>query len=144
ALFKTTMRDIWIQSADLEQPDSLATVMFQLAPLLTVAEDEPAAMPVLREIVSIAQAIGNAESRIRSLLILAPHLPDAMRSSVIGRLTDDNERLLRAPHRAAAIPPRAEQPPPDIEERPLAAARPIQAPAQRARALPALARHLPL
>lgn len=144
ALFKTTIRDIWIQSADLEQPDSLATVMFQLAPLLTVAEDEPAAMPVLREIVSIAQAIGNAESRIRSLLILAPHLPDAMRSSVIHRVIDEIERLHSDTHRATAITTLAEQLLPDIEERALNCAQSIQAPAERARAITALARHLPL
>ena len=142
--FQTIIRDIWQQSAALEAPDSLARVMLQLAPLLTVIGDEPATPPALLEIISIAQAIGNAEARIRSLLILAPYLPHNMRGRVLHRVIDEIDQLNSDTQRTNALCTLADHLTPEINSRALHSAEAIQNPSDRARAFTALARYLPL
>ena len=116
----------------------------QIAPLLTVIQDEPATPPALLEIVSIAQAIGNTEARIRSLLILAPYLPHNMRIRVLHRVIDEIDRLNSDAQRTNALCALADHLTSEIDSRVLQSAEGIQDPSDRARALTALARYLPL
>lgn len=117
--------------------------MFYLAPLLTAVYDEPTASAALLEIVTLAQSINNPEARIRSLITLAPHLPQGMRLSILRRAVDDIDRLTNDAHRCNSLSTLANYLSPEIAERAISSAEAIQQPAERARAFTALAHYLP-
>jgi hypothetical protein len=134
---------VWKDSTQITDPASYTRVMFQLAPLLTRLHDEPAASAALLEIVALAQSIGSQEVRIRSLITLAPHLPQGMRLSILRRAIDEIDRLNNDTHRCNALNTLADHLMPEIAERALNSADAIHQPAERARAFTALARSLP-
>lgn len=142
--FQTIVRVVWAQASEISHPDAQARVLFQLTPLLTLVHDEPVAPPILLEVVALAQAVGNIEARIRSLMALIPYLPHSMRVRVLHRVIDEIDRLHNDAQRSAALSGLAVQMLPEIETRTLRSAESIQVPAERARAFTALARHLPL
>jgi hypothetical protein len=134
---------VWKESMQITDPAAYTRVMFQLIPLLTLLHDEPAASAALLEIVSLAQSISSPEARIRSLVTLAPHLPQRMRLSILRRAVDEIDRLTNDTQRRNALNTLANYLTPEIAERALSCAEAIQQPAERARALTALTRHLP-
>lgn len=141
--YQSIITMIWKESMQITEPAAYAQVMFQLMPLLTALHDEPTASAALLEIVALAQSINNPEARIRSLITLAPHLPQGMRLSILRRAVDEIDRLTNDAHRCNALNTLADQLSPEIAERALNSAQAIQHPAERARAFTALARHLP-
>lgn len=134
---------VWKESMQITDPAAYTRVMFQLMPLLSALHDEPAASAALLEIVALAQSIGSPEARIRSLVTLAPHLPQGIRLSILRRTVDEIDRLSNDAHRSNALSTLANHLAPEIAERALSCAEAIQQPAERARALTALAHHLP-
>jgi len=141
--YQSIITMVWKESMQITDPADYARVMFQLMPLLTVLHDEPAASPALLEIVTLAQSINNPEARIRSLVTLAPHLPQGMRLSILRRAVDEIDRLNNDTHRCNALNTLAGYLLPEIAERAIISAEGIQQPAERARAFTALARSLP-
>lgn len=142
--YQAVVRLGWQEGAGLEDPAARAQAMFQLAPLLTLYHDEPATPPALLEIVSLAQAIGNPEARIRSLITLSPYLPQGMRLRVLHRAIDEIDQLHSDNARFNALNTLADRLMPEIEGRALHSAEAIRSPGERARAFTALARHMPM
>jgi hypothetical protein len=142
--FHATVLNLYQQATKLSNPADCARLMFQITPLLMLLHDEPSAPPALLDIVALAQAISSPEARIRSLITLSPHLPQNMRVRVLHRALDEIDRLNSDIHRCNALHTLAEHLIPELEERALHSAELIKAPAERARALTALARYLPL
>jgi hypothetical protein len=142
--FQAVVRTVGDAAEQITAPDARARVLFQLAPLLTLVHDEPAAPPILLEIVALAQAVNHTESRIRSLLALVPHLPHSMRVRVLHRIVDEIDKLHNDAQRSTALCALSSYLAPEIEARALRSAESLQLPAERARAFTALARHLPL
>lgn len=141
--YQAVVRQGWEDSAALENPAARAHALFQLAPLLTLYHDEPATPLALLEIVSLAQAIGNPEARIRSLITLSPFLPQGMRLRVLHRAIDEIDQLHNDAARFNALNTLADHLSPEIEARALHSAEAVRAPGERARAFTALARHMP-
>lgn len=142
--FQTIVHMVWQQWPDLNTPEARARVLLQLTPLLTLVDDEPVAPPILLEVVSLSQAIGNIEARIRALTALVPHLPHSMRVRALHRVIDEIDRLHNDAQRATALCALAQQLSPEVEIRILRSAESLQVSAERARVFTALARALPL
>ncbi|MGQ9887260.1 MAG: hypothetical protein ACUVSX_02105 [Aggregatilineales bacterium] len=143
-LYQAAVRRSWQEASALSDPAARAYALFQLAPLLTLYHDEPAAPPALLEIVALAQAINNPEARIRSLAALAPYLPQRMRLRVLRRAVDEMDQLHSDAARFNALNALADHLLPELEGRVLHNAEAIRSPSERARAFTALARHLPM
>lgn len=141
--YQTIMRDIWMQSRGLENPIARAQILFELAPLLTLAQDEPATPSVLMDVLALAQSINNHEARVRSLVALAPHLPGTVQLRVLNRVLDEIDSLRGDTLSFNVITAMAENLPLELLDRALRSALQIRAPQDRARALTALARYLP-
>lgn len=135
--------EIWTAARALPDPIVRARVLFHLAGLLHAFQDEHAAPASLLPVVTAAQAITNAEARIRSLIAIIPHLPHNMRVRMLHRLFDEIDRLPNDRLRGGAVIALAEFLPAEVEARALRSAEFIQTPADRARTLMALAPHLP-
>lgn len=143
-LYRSAVRQSWQEACALADPAAHAQALFQLAPLLTLYHDEPAAPPALLEITALAQAINNPEARIRSLVALAPHLPHGMCLRVLRRAVDDLDHLHSDAARFNALNTLADHLLPELERRVLHSAETIRNPAERARAFTVLAPHLPI
>ncbi len=134
--------DVWTEVRRLADPVARARVLFQLAALLRVHEDEYAAPASLLPVLEAAQAINNAEARIRSLTAIAGYLPQALRVRTLHRLLDEIDRLPNDRLRSSAIIALAEQLPAEVEARALRSAESIETPAERARPLISLSSRL--
>jgi hypothetical protein len=141
--YRSLVRDLWNNARNLPDPVVRARTLFQLAPLLTLDHDEPAASAALLEAIAIAQNITSTEARIRSLMALAPHLPPTMCARLLQRVLDDVDALNNDNLKANAISALVDPLPQEIQLRALETADSIHTPTERARALTALARHLP-
>ncbi len=141
--YQSIVMMVWKESTQITEPAAYSRVMFYLAPLLTAVHDEPTASAALLEIVTLAQSINNPEARIRSLITLAPYLPQGMRLSILRRAVDDIDRLTNDAHRCNSLSTLANYLSPEIAERAISSAEAIQQPAERARAFTALAPYLP-
>lgn len=141
--YRSLVNTIWEQSSRINDPAVYARLMFKLVPLVTLIQDEPAASPALLQIVATAQGINNPEARIRSLITLAPHLPQRMSQRAIQRALDEIEHLSSDAQRCNALTTLANHLVPEAAMRALASAESIRTPADRARALTALARSFP-
>lgn len=142
--FQSTVFSLYQQAVKVTDSAACARLMFQIAPLLMLLHDEPAAPPALLDIVALAQAISSPEARIRSLITLSPYLPQNMRLRILHRTLDDMDRLNSDVQRSNSLYTLAEHLTPEIEDRALRCAETIKAPAELARALTALARYLPM
>lgn len=141
--YRTVVRDIWNQVDDIPDPVVRAQVLLEIAPLMTLANDEPATPSALLHIVSYAQSIKNTEARLRSLTALAPQLPYVMSMRMFRRVVDEVKDVPNDGLRAKAIVTLAATLPTDLLKQALLTAQSINAPAERARALTALVRKLP-
>jgi hypothetical protein len=137
------LSEIWTSVRGLVDSAARARVLFHLADLLHALQDEHAAPASLVPVVTAAQAINNAEARIRSLTAIVPHLPHNMRVRMLHRLFDDIDRLHNDRLRGGAVIALAEFLPEEVESRALRSAEFIQTPVERARTLMGLAPHLP-
>lgn len=141
--YRALIRDLWSNTHALADPVVKARILFQLVPLLTLLHDEPSAPGALLEVIALAQSIGNTEARIRSLVALAPHLPQAISIRLFNRVLDEVDKIPNDSLRCNAISAISKPLPHEVEERALETAEKINAPSDRARALTALARHIP-
>jgi hypothetical protein len=141
--FQAIIRTAWEEARAITVPEAQARVLLRLTPLLTLVHDEPAAPTVLLEVVSLAQAIGNIEARIRSLIALVPYLPHTMRVRTLHRVIDEIDRLHNDSQRATALCTLAVYLSTEVEARVLRSAESILVPAEKARTFTVLARYLP-
>ncbi len=135
---------VWEQSAGLTDLIVYTRVMFRLTPLLALLHDEPAVPAPLLEVISLAQAIGSGEARVRALISLTPYLLVNMRVRLLHRILDEIDLLHQDTQRSQAFNALADHLLPEVAERALQSAKAIQHPAERARALSALARYTPI
>lgn len=141
--YRALIRDLWSHTYNLTDGVIRARIIFQLVPLLTLLHDEPSAPSALLEVIALAQSITNTEARIRSLVALAPHLPQAISIRLFNRVLDEVDKIPNDSLRCNAISAISKPLPHEVEEHALRTAENIQSPSDRARALTALARHIP-
>ncbi|MDQ7025623.1 MAG: hypothetical protein Q9P01_13930 [Anaerolineae bacterium] len=137
------VRDVWKQVSAVVDPVSRARILFALAPLLLLIDDEPAIpLSPLLQVLAKAQTIKGMESRIRSLIALTSYLPSDLSLQIFQRILHEltqsrNDSLVSkalmtlAPHLSSAV-----------TEDVMTVANGIKNPADRARALTALARQM--
>jgi len=141
--YRTVIRDIWNQIEAVSDTVVQAQVLLEIAPLMTLANDEPATPSALLRIVSQAQSIKNTEARLRSLTALAPQLPYVMSTRMFKRIVDEVQDVPNDALRAKALVTLADTLPNDLVDQALRTAQSINTPAERARALTALIRKIP-
>lgn len=141
--FRDTIREIWQQVEYIGDLVIRTQAIFQIAPLLSLLEDEPAASSVLLNILRIAEAIPGAEARLRSLAAIAPHLPYDMSIRTFQRILDELERSGNDSLRVKTLLSMSENVPAETMTQALNIAERITTPAERARTLTALAQSVP-
>lgn len=142
-LYRDIVHEVWNNIQHIEDRALRARTLFELAPLLTLVNDEPATPSTLLDVVGQAQSIKETGARLRSLSALAPHLPYAMSVRTIQRILEDARALNNDAVRSKMITTLAPHLPEQLKGRALSLAQIIEAPAERARALVALAGYLP-
>lgn len=138
--YRTIVLEIWNTIDSIQDPVIRAETLFEIAPLMTLANDEPAAPSALLKIVSKAQSIKNAEARIRSLTALAPRLPYVMAMRIYRRILDDIRVIPNAALQSKAIVALVFHLPQELHDKALWTADRIENPSERVRALTALIR----
>jgi len=138
--YQNMLRDMLSQARTVPDLAARSRVLLKLAPLLSLMTDEPVTPVDMLAVISLAQSISNTEARVRSLVALAPNLPQTMSIRILNRVLDDVDDTNNDTLRSNTICAMAGHLPNEIEERALESSRHIQAPAERARALTALAR----
>jgi hypothetical protein len=142
--YRTVIREMWNQVRTLKDPVVRARLIFRLAPHLTLMDDEPSASVNLLQVVSLAQSIDNGEARVRSLIALAPYLPQIVAARVLNRALDEIDQMTNDATQRNAIASLSDPLPDEIQARALRSAQAIESPGERARALTALAPRLPI
>ena len=141
--YRSLVRDIWVESPQIRDAAVRAQTLFDIAPLLTLVNDEPATPSSLLRLLSLAQNIRSTEARVRSLIALAPQLPHDMTyrtfARVLVELSESKNDLLCAKSLVALAP----HIPQGLEERALTIVKPMEDPVEQARAYTALARYMP-
>lgn len=140
----TTIRDILNQADNLSDPASHAQTLFQIAPLLAHADrGSDLLSPSLVKALAVSQAMSSPDARIRSLSALAAYVPVTMQIRLLRHIFDEIDVLQSSELRSSAISVLAEHLPSEIRARGLKSASSIASPHERARALIALAPHVP-
>ena len=140
--YRGVVRDVWKQVSAVVDPVSRARILFALAPLLLLIGDEPGTPSPLLQVLAEAQTIKSTESRIRSLIVLAPHLPHDLSLQVFRRVLQEltqshNDTLVSkslitlAPHLSS-----------ELTEDVIRVTKGIKNPLEKSRALTALARQM--
>jgi len=138
--YRTIIVEIWNAINEIQDPVIRAETLFEVAPFMTLANDEPAAPSALLKIVSKAQSIKNAEARIRSLTALAPRLPYVMAMRIYHRILDDIRTIPNPTLQAKAIVSLSAHLPQDLTDKALRVVQRIANPTERVRASTALIR----
>ncbi len=141
--YQTVVRDIWHQVNEATDPATRARALFAIAPLLTLVHDEPATPTALLDVLGQAQSIRNTETRLRSLSALVPYLPANIATRTFNRILKEISHMRDDTQKSNALINIADKLPPDMEHQALSAAQAITEPAERARALTALANYMP-
>lgn len=141
--YRSLVRDLWNTARTLPDPAARARLIFQLAPLLSLMDDEPSAPTELLQVVALAQSINSTEARVRSLIALAPHLPQTIALRVLNRALEEVDQMANDAMRRSSLASLADPLPDEIKERALRSAQAIETPGERAQALTTLARQLP-
>lgn len=89
AEYRALVRESWQQAKDILDPAARAQALFEIAPLLILIHDEPAASSALLRMVNQAITIKNQEARLRSLIALIPRLPRDMALRTYRRILDE-------------------------------------------------------
>ncbi len=140
--YRSLVRDLWNLTHRLSDPVARTRGLFQLIPLLTLFDDEPAASGALLDVIATAQSINNTEARIRSLVALAPHLPQVLSIRLLTRVLEEVDSLSKDSLRCNAICAISLAVPQEVEKRALTSAKTIADPNEKARALTSLVRHI--
>lgn len=141
--YKAVVRDIWQQVNEATEPIIRARALFAIAPLLTLVHDEPATPVALLDVLGQAQTIRNAETRLRSLAALVPYLPSNIAVRTFNRILHEISLLRDDAQKSNILMSIADKLPSDMEQQALSTAQAIADPAERARALTALANDMP-
>lgn len=141
--YRNIIKDVWTQIQHLSNPLTRTRTYLQLAPLISLMDDEPGTPRNLLDVVAFAQSIRQTEARVRSLVALAPHLPLAMSTRLLKRALDDLKETPNDTLRANTIIAMANFLPRDLENQAYESTLAIKTPIDRARALTALVRTIP-
>lgn len=141
--YRLTMHLTWKQAQSIDDPVIRSHILLKLAPLLSLADDEPATPTALLDVIALAQSISSIEARVRSLVALVPYLPHTVGARLINRALYDITHAGTDHLRANTLTTIATYVPEGVEQAALDTALAIKAPVQRARALNALAHTLP-
>ncbi len=142
--YRALVREILEGARTLADPVPRARILLELAPLLTLVNDEPATDTTLLDILRMAQSIRNTEGRIRSLIAVAPHLPQTLMNRIYQRAFSEIETLNNDASRSNVIIALADGVPAEFYERVLELTHSIESPTERARTMTTLARHMPI
>jgi len=137
-----TAQDLWQQVNQIEDDPALrGELLVHVFPLLDHGLDESTQVAVqLSNTIKLAQAIDNAEARVRSLVALAMQLPPAMKMTLFTHILDEIDATHSDSLRANAINAMVDHLPVEVETRVLKSVRNIFTAHERIRALTALAR----
>ncbi len=140
--YQATIQFIWKKVDGISDPVARTQTLYRLAPLLSQIEGDLPIPSPLMNIVTLAQRIPDAESRLRSLTKLAPHLPYAigirLLHDVLGELASSQNDTLRL----KTLLSLAEELPDELQAQALQIAGEIQDPSSRAQVLTALAQYM--
>lgn len=141
--YQNVVRDIWQQSEYIGDIVVRTRAIYQIAPLLTLINDEPATATPLLNILRLAEAIENTEARLRSLVSVASHLPYDVSIRTFQRVLDELERAGNDSLRVKTLIAMAQEVPDELVGQALNIAGSIRNPTERARTLTALAQVMP-
>jgi hypothetical protein len=143
AEYRSLMRDCWQQAKEILDPTLRAQCLFDIAPLLILVHDEPAASSSLLRMVNQAVTIKSVEARLRSLIALIPRLPRDMALRTYRRILDELTEARSDLLSARCLAGMATHVPEDMIEPTLTLTQQIVSPVERTRAMTTLARYLP-
>jgi hypothetical protein len=135
--------EVWSQARRLPDPYVRSQLYFQIVEFApTHTAKATLSDPKISTVMQLANSIKTVEARIRSLVALARHLPTDTRLDLFDEILDEIDASENDGLRANTINTIAAQLSEDIEKRILRSALKIRNPAERARALTALARNI--
>lgn len=135
------LQDLYREALKIENVDMRSRLFIELArtvPAVSVDKHEIAG--TLADTVTIAQNITNTETRVRSLVALAPHLPVNMADGILKNILDEIDRVANDSLRANTVSAMAENLSEQTIRRAFKSAQLIDDPSERTRALIALSR----
>ena len=140
--YRGMTREVWGQAKQITDPVIHARVLFDLAPLLALVNDEPGTPSPLLQVIGLAQKIKNTEGRIRSLIALAPYLPVDYSLRVFRRVLTElyasqNDSLV-----SKSLATLAPHLPGELVDEVLRVAHTVKKAIERARAITTLARYM--
>jgi hypothetical protein len=139
---RSTLRDIWRQINAIVDPVTRTHTLYALAPLLKQLNDDPRQQSVMQTVLQHASRIPRTEARLRSLVALVAHLPDDLAArtcrQILDTLRESNSDAICSKILVALAP----HLPPEFDDDVLKIATAIDNPAELARTLTGLARHM--
>lgn len=141
--FYEIVKEIWQQVDYIQDIVVRTQAMYQIAPLLSLIHDEPATSTPLLNILRVAESLQNTESRLRSLVAIAPHLPYEISLRTFSRVLNELENLNHDNLRVKTLQAMAADVPDDLISQALTIAIKIEIASDRARVLTALAQSMP-
>ncbi len=139
---RSTVRDIWRQSEAIVDPVTRTRTLYALALLLKQLDDDPLQQSVMQQVLAHAERISRTEARLRSLVALVAHLPDDLAActcqQILHTLRESNSDAICSKILVALVP----HLPPKFDDDALQIATAIENPAELARTLTGLARHM--
>jgi len=141
--FYDVVKEIWGQVNYIADIAVRTQAIYQIAPLLTLIHDEPATSTPMLNILRTAESMQNAESRLRSLVAIAPHLPYEMSLRTFNRVLTELRELGNDTLRVKTLMAMAADVPDDLVAEALDITEKIENASERARVLTALAQSMP-
>ncbi len=141
--FYDVVKEIWGQVNYIGDIVVRTRAIYQIAPLLSLVHDEPATSTPLLNILRTAEGMKNSESRLRSLVAIAPHLPYEVSLRTFSRVLNELEELGTDNLRVKTLMAMAADVPDDLVVQALTIAEKIENVSDRARVLTALAQSMP-
>lgn len=137
------MRLAWIAVQDMPQPYSRARTLLSMARLLRQVTVNSQRENGIARILSVAQRMRNPDAFIRSLVVLAPHLPEEISVNVQRSVLNSLKRLKNDTFSGQFLVALAPHLPKQLQAQAMELAFRIKLPTERLRALVALAQSLP-
>ena len=141
--FYDVVKEIWGQVNYIGDIVVRTQAIYQIAPLLSLIHDEPATSTPLLNILRTAESMQNSESRLRSLVAIAPHLPYEISLRTFSRVLTELRELGNDSLRVKTLMAMAANVPDDLVAQALNIAEKIENASERARVLTALAQSMP-
>jgi len=142
--FYDVVQEIWGQVNYIGDIVVRTQAIYQIAPMLALVHDEPATSTPLLNILRTAESMKNAESRLRSLVAIAPHLPYEVSLRTFSRVLNELEDLGTDNLRVKTLMAMAADVPDDLVAQALNISEKIENASDRARVLTALAQSMPM